>query len=253
MAAEPTLIASVQRALNLLDAVGEAHRPLPAKALARRTDLPLPTAYHLLRTLVHERYLARVDGGYVLGERFVSLAAQPGGALARAARCRPLLAALHHELHAAAYLSVLDEGGRIVLAEVVDSADAPRVDLWVGFDDAAHATALGKAVLASIDEATRRDYLAEHALADLTPHTITDSRTLLRELSTTGPCALDHEEYALGTACVAAPVPSRALTAAVAVSVPAHQLDRVVERADALRRTAQLVAWAQAGQSAITI
>jgi hypothetical protein len=52
MIGEATLIVSVQRALNLLDAVG-ADRPLPAKTLARRTGLPLPTAYHLVRTLVH--------------------------------------------------------------------------------------------------------------------------------------------------------------------------------------------------------
>jgi IclR family transcriptional regulator, acetate operon repressor len=247
MVAEPTLIASVQRALSLLDAVGASDRPLPAKALARRTDLPLPTAYHLLRTLVHERYLERSDGGYVLGGALVSLTAPRAGVRARAARCRPLLVRLHEELHAAAYLSVLDETGRIVLAEVVDSPQTPSVDLWVGFDDAAHATALGKAVLASIDDASRRDYLSGRTLPNLTPHTITDSRVLVRQLEQAGPYALDHEEYAIGTACVAAAVPSSSLTAAVAVSVPARQLGRVVERADALRHTAKLIALAQTG------
>ncbi len=247
MVAEPTFIASVQRALSLLDAVGASDRPLPAKALARRTELPLPTAYHLLRTLVHERYLARDDGGYVLGERLVSLSSPRKGVLARATRCRPLLAHLHEELQAAAYLSVLDESGRIVLAEVVDSPETPRVDLWVGFDDAAHATALGKAVLASIDDASRRDYLATRALPDLTPHTITDPRLLLRQLQIPRAYAFDHEEYAIGTACIAASVPSGSLTAAVAVSVPAGQLGRVIERSEALRRTANLIALAQAG------
>lgn len=247
MVAEPTLIASVQRALSLLDAVGASDRPLPAKALARRTELPLPTTYHLLRTLVHERYLARSDGGYVLGERLVSLAAPKSGVLARAARCRPLLAQLHDQLHAAAYLSVLDESGRIVLAEVVDSPETPRVDLWVGFDDAAHATALGKAVLASIDAGSRREYLSDRPLPDLTPHTITDPRLLLRQLQVPRAYALDHEEYAIGTACIAASVPSSSLTAAVAVSVPARQLTRVMERSDALRRTANLIALAQVG------
>lgn len=36
MTREPTLIASARRGLSLLDAVGEAGFPLPAKALARR-------------------------------------------------------------------------------------------------------------------------------------------------------------------------------------------------------------------------
>jgi IclR family acetate operon transcriptional repressor len=144
MIGEPTLIASVQRALNLLDAVGEADRPLPAKTLARRTGLPLPTAYHLLRTLVHEGYLTRVEGlGYVLGSRIAALSGRPGNAAAKAARFHPILTRLHEELAAAAYLSVL-ANGEVMLVDVVDSPAAPRVDLWVGFEDAAHATALGR-------------------------------------------------------------------------------------------------------------
>src|SRR5690606_2547616 len=110
--------------------------------------------------------------------------------------------------------------------DVVDSPQAPRVDLWVGFHDAAHATALGKAVLSSLDEGSRREYVSTHDLPDLTPRTNTSRRTLLRELDEPRAYALDHEEYALGTECVAAPVPSTRITAAIAVSVPAGQVQR---------------------------
>ncbi len=41
----------------------------PAKQLARETGLALPTAYHLLRTLVHEGYLRRDKGLFFLGGR----------------------------------------------------------------------------------------------------------------------------------------------------------------------------------------
>jgi len=244
MTTGPTLIGSVQRALTLLNVVGEADRPLPAKTLARRTGQPLPTTYHLLRTLVHEGYLRRVDGeGYVLGDQVAALS---GGASGRVARLRPVLEGLHAELCAAVYLSVLDDG-EIWLVDLVDSPATPRVDLWVGFHDAAHATALGKAVLSALDDAARRDYLGDHDLPDLTPHTVTDRRTLLRQLEDTHGYALDREEYALGTACVAAAVPSRSLVAAIAVSVPARQVQRVLERGDALRRAARLIAYADAG------
>jgi DNA-binding IclR family transcriptional regulator len=185
-----------------------------------------------------------VDGaGYVLGDQVVALS---GGGAARTARMRPILQRLHDELSAAAYLSVLEDG-EIRLVDVVDSPTAPRVDLWVGFHDAAHATALGKAVLSALDDAGRRDYLAGHALPDLTPHTVTDRGLLLRQLDRGSAYSLDREEYALGTACVAAAVPSPSLVAAVAVSVPARQLHRVVEHGDALRRAARLVAYADAG------
>lgn len=241
MSTRPTLIASVQRALNLVDAVGASERPMTAKALARRTGQPRPTTYHLLRTLVHEGYLRRVDGGYVLGDRIDALSRRSSAT--RAARSRPTLRQLHDELGAAAYLAVLDDG-EISLVDIADSPQSPRVDLWVGFHDAAHATALGKAVLSSIDEPGRRDYLAEHELADLTPHTVTSTRTLLRQLTEPTGFALDREEYALGTACVATVVPTRSVAAAVAVSVPARQVQRVIENRQALDRAARLVAYA---------
>jgi len=163
--AQPTLIVSVQRALHLLDAVGSSERPMTAKALARATGEKLPTTYHLLRTLVHEGYLSRRDGGYVLGERVSSLSARLHPPSLRE-RARPALAGLHDTLRAASYL-VLYRDGELELVDVVDSPAAPRVDLWVDLTASGHATALGKAVLSALDEDGRRDYLARHELADL--------------------------------------------------------------------------------------
>lgn len=64
----PTLITSVQRALRLLEAASSYPAGAPAKVLARVATIPLPTAYHLLRTLVHEGYLRRESGVFVLGD-----------------------------------------------------------------------------------------------------------------------------------------------------------------------------------------
>jgi DNA-binding IclR family transcriptional regulator len=243
MAQEPTLIVSVRRALHLLDAVGETGRPLPAKALARRVDLPLATTYHLLRTLVHEGYLVRVDGGgYLLGEHLQTLADGPARAAARTIRIRDILGALRDELSAAAYLSVLLDG-EIRLVDVVDSDAAPRVDLWVGFEDAAHATALGKAVLGALPQDERVDFLARHGLADLTPHTVTDPRALLHQLDAQS-YAVDREEYALGTACVAVALPGPGAPAAVAVSVPVEHVVRTVGHGSVLTAAAERLALA---------
>lgn len=237
---QPTLINSVVRALSLLDAVGSQGSAVPAKKLARLVGLPLATTYHLLRTLVHEGFLDRVDGGYVLGDRVNALAERraatdPGG------RTHRVLRQLHDELEAAAYLSVLDDGC-IRLVDVADSPEAPRTDMWVGFDDAAHATALGKAVLAALPGDTRRDYLASHPLVDLTPSTVTSSRLLLAQLEQSPTLAVDREEYAVGTTCLAVPVPSQRMSAAIAVSVPVERRARIVGAEQALRRAARLVA-----------
>jgi DNA-binding IclR family transcriptional regulator len=224
----PTLIGSVQRALRLLEAAGSRPNGAPAKQLARETGLALGTTYHLLRTLVHEGYLRRLDdGSYVLGDRVDALH-QGGRDQAMLTRIRPVLTGLRDELCAATYLSFYEDG-EIRVVEVVDGPRAPRVDMWVGFADAAHATALGKCVLGQVSEGARRDYLARHPLHDLTPHTLTQTDELVRQLDVdrrTG-LVLDREEYALGTVCAAVPITDGRRVGAFAVSAPVARLPQV--------------------------
>ncbi|MFE2585968.1 IclR family transcriptional regulator [Streptomyces sp. NPDC059378] len=226
----PTLITSVQRAFRLLEAVSGHVNGAPAKQLARETELPLATAYHLLRTLVHDGYLRKLDdGGFVLGDRMQALHTT-SREQALLSRVRPVLAALRDELATAAYLTFYEEG-EIRVAEIVDGPRAPRVDLWVGFEDAGHATALGKSVLRELDGDARRDYLSRHLLADLTPRTVTSSPELLRRIdsSPVAPAVTDLEEYALGTVCVATPVYSGDTLGSLGVSMPAARASRITE------------------------
>ncbi|CAM5294636.1 transcriptional regulator [Streptomyces pilosus] len=228
MGASPTLISSVQRAFRLLEAASAHQNGAPAKQLARETGLPLTTAYHLLRTLVHDGYLRKLDdGGFVLGDRMRTLNTA-GGGQALLSRVRPALAALRDELSSAVYLTFYEDG-EIRVADIADGPRAPRVDLWVGFEDAGHATALGKSVLRELDDEARREYLSRHPLNDLTPRTITTAPALIREIEATSlaPAVTDLEEYALGTVCVAVPVRSGRTLGSLGVSMPKDQLSRL--------------------------
>ncbi|MEV5878344.1 IclR family transcriptional regulator C-terminal domain-containing protein [Streptomyces sp. NPDC052101] len=226
----PTLITSVQRAFRLLEAVSAHENGAPAKQLARETELPLATAYHLLRTLVHDGYVRKLDdGGFILGDKLNSLHSA-GHAQTLLSRVRPALAALRDELSTATYLTFYEDG-EIRVAEIVDSPRTPRVDLWVGFEDAGHATALGKSVLRELDRDARRDYLSRHHLADLTPRTITSVPELLRriESSPLAPAVTDLEEYSLGTVCVAVPVYSGDTIGSLGVSLPVERQAQLQE------------------------
>ncbi|MFE2520744.1 IclR family transcriptional regulator [Streptomyces mirabilis] len=238
----PTLIMSVQRAFRLLEAVGAHENGVPAKHLARETGLPLATTYHLLRTMVHDGYVRKLDdGGFVLGDKVQSLHTS-GRGQALLGRVRPTLAALRDEIAAAAYLTFYEDG-EIRVAEIVDSPRAPRVDLWVGMEDAGHATALGKCVLRELDDESREDYLSRHPLADLTPRTITSPLELLRRLDSSpmAPAVTDLEEYSLGTVCVAVPVYSGETLGSLGVSLPVNRLSRLEEVLGRLTPTANRV------------
>ncbi|MFJ9848285.1 IclR family transcriptional regulator [Streptomyces sp. NPDC101150] len=231
----PTLITSVQRAFRLMEAVGAHEGGAPAKQLARETGLPLATAYHLLRTLTHDGYLRKLDdGSFVLGDKLGTLHAG-GREQARLSHIRPALASLRDDLSAAAYLTFYEDG-EIRVAEIVDSPRAPRVDLWVGFEDAAHATALGKCVLRELGDEARDEYLSRHHLADLTPRTVTGRSELLRRLDTSPlpPAVTDMEEYSLGTFCVAVPVLRGQTLGSLGVSLRVNRLSSINQVRDRL-------------------
>nr|WP_279587996.1 IclR family transcriptional regulator C-terminal domain-containing protein [Microbacterium sp. Be9] len=125
------------------------------------------------------------------------------------------------------------------LVDIVDAVRNPRIELWVGLQSSAHATALGKQILAALPEADRLDYLSRHRLPELTPRTITDRRALLTQLDRSPGWAIDREEYAIGATCVAVPVIAPGITASLAISLPADRA--VVDRTlvSALQQTAR--------------
>jgi IclR family acetate operon transcriptional repressor len=225
MGAGPTLIQSVQRALRLLEVIAEHDGRARAKEIARAAGLPLATTYHLLRTCAHEGWLQRLeDGSYVLGHR-IDVVREHGTAARGVAHARPALEWLRDAVGGAVYLARFVDG-EIVVAEIVDSARAPRIDLWVGVHDAAHATALGKCILGQLSTVDRDDYLARHPLYDLTPRTVVDRRRLA--LPSPGEVAVDDGEYAVGVCCLAAPVATADGPGSVGVVVSpgeTHRLD----------------------------
>lgn len=217
---ETTLLGSVRRALRLVDVVASEPRPVTPKALARLTGLTLGTTYNIVRTLIHEGYLSQEPDGLVLGPRFPALRPREdqGVFLAR------IRAALHEVVEAtgtSAYLCrYSQDDGEVHLVDIVDGRRYPSVELWVGAQDSAHATALGKQILAELPRRDRLDYLSRHPLAELTPHTISDQRTLLAQLEQPGGATVDREEYALGFTCLAVPVRAPGLLASLAISLP---------------------------------
>lgn len=217
--AAPTLIGSVQRALRLVDMVANSPRPVPVKTLAMRTGLTPGTTYNLVRTLVHEGYLVSEPDGLVLGENFPAFRLQSDAGGVFFAHVRMALRQTADEVGASAYLSRYQDG-EVHLIDIVDAPRSPRLDLWVGLDSSAHATALGKQILSDLSGEERDDYLSRHPLEELTSRTISDRRALSAELDRSPGFAVDREEYAIGNTCIAVPVIAPSVRASLAVSLP---------------------------------
>nr|WP_319721219.1 helix-turn-helix domain-containing protein [Streptomyces sp. MB09-01] len=231
----PTLIGSVQRALRLLEAVGSHGQGAPAKQLAREAGLPLPTAYHLLRTLTHEGYLRREGGVFVLGDAAGRLAV---GGLQQKRRSMILdsLAHFRDVVGAPVYFAVYREG-EIEVVGVSDTQASPACEEWADFRATGHAHAIGQCLLGQLDEETRKDHYDRYPVEPITAYTVRDLRSLEHRIGALGRMqpVTERQEYALGTVCAAIPITAGDTAATMAISLPLHQEDRLRCVVDRLR------------------
>lgn len=214
--------------MRLLESVAECEHGATAKQLARGTGLALPTAYHLLRTLVHEGYLHRDKGLFFLGGAVERLNAS-GAQQRRRSTVATTLAQWRDYVGAPLYYAVYREG-EIEVVSVSDTPESPAVEEWADFRATGHAHAIGQCLLSQLDESARRDHLDRYPVQAVTPYTVRDSHSLLRRLERMRrmETVVERQEYALGTVCAALPITVGTTAAAVAVSLPSRQAERLL-------------------------
>jgi IclR family acetate operon transcriptional repressor len=217
-------VQAVDRALEVLEALAEAGRPLGVGELGERTRLPQGTVHRILQTLQGRGYVRRdASRKYSVGTAAVRLADAAQRSLARTAR--PYLAELVAISGETANLAVL-EGIDVVYVAQVPSPHTLRMFAEVGRHVPPHSTAVGKVLLAAMPRDHARGILQRTGLAARTDATITDLTALEAELDLVASqaWAADEEEHEPGIRCVAVPVGGPGPTlAAISVSGPAER------------------------------
>ena len=245
---------ALEKAMDVLEAIGSAPQGLSQAALAKQVALPRTTLYRILGSLV-ERGMIRRDPlhkVYRLGFRYLELV--------RNAYLKPdLVAAASAELRAlrdltgeTSYLAVL-EGDQVMSLERCDGAHTTRSAAALGRSKPVYCTGQGKAILSAMDDPDREAIIKGLTLTALTELTITDKRRLNTELHITRArgYAIDDEEIVMGVRCVAAAIRDSAgnVRGALSVAGPAYRLTLArlellgPELAEAARRVgSQLIA-----------
>ena len=119
----------------------------------------------------------------------------------------PFLEGLVRDTGETGHLAVLD-GGEAIYIERVEARRALRLPSAIGRGYPAHATNLGKVLLADLPPERVSEIIAERGLAVFTPNTITDPDELTAELERIRErgYAIDDEEYDEGLRCIGAGV-----------------------------------------------
>lgn len=228
---EPQAVKSADRALSILELLTGRESALTFGEIADMLGYPRSSLHGLLRTMSDRGWLEfdSATRRYALGIR----AWEAGNVYLRAVelgdRARPSMQRVCDDFNETVQLAVLDGRHNVYIAKV-EGAQRLVLASEVGRRLQAHATGLGKALLAGLSAEEFDARVGAGELERFTEHTITDPQALREELGdvTKQGYAEDHEEYTLGVRCLAVPVRDHTgqVAAAMSVSVPTVRSSR---------------------------
>ena len=234
------VLSSVSKALTLLDAFTAEKPELTLSELARQAGAHKSSAFRLLSTLEAHGFVEKSPSGrgYRLGWKPLELSGRLLGRYELRELAAPHMEELAQKSGEIVHLSILD-GAEIVYLDKRGRSQPLTVSTTVGGRSPAHASAMGKVLLAGLQPAEAQRLLGGRPLKRFTATTITDRRRLARELETIRRqgFALDNEEAFPGIRCLAAPLRGRSgrVLAALSLTVPAQRMGA--------RRQAELKEW----------
>jgi IclR family transcriptional regulator, acetate operon repressor len=207
-AADRYTVRSVARAMRLINIVADGPQEgLPLSDRARALGASKSTTLALARTLTSAGVLrdSRPGPRYNLGTALIRLGDITRSQLPLGDICRPVLTELADLTKMTARVALCDDGYPVFI-ERVDGPGSIRFHTPLGQREVPHASAAGKAMLATMSADEVRAICGGTGLQARTAHTITDIDSLLANLALArrNGFAVDDEEDAEGIFCVGA-------------------------------------------------
>jgi DNA-binding IclR family transcriptional regulator len=206
---ERNSLVGVERAVRVLQSLADAES-INLAELARATDLSEATVLRYLNSLTSLGFVERCEAArYRLGWEVFRLGQRAlAGHVPRQA-VRPVMEQLLAEFNETVNLACR-KADEIVVVEVLEGTRALKKVTDVGQSDPWHASSLGKALLATMEDEEWKRLLERVGMARFTSNTILTIAKMAVELKETKSrgYAIDREEFDEGLTCVGAVVPT---------------------------------------------
>jgi len=220
-------VATLKKGLMILDALQNYDMTL--QDVIRTFSFNKSTAFRLLYTLEIMGYVKKIDHHYSLTTKM---------SLSTAYNVKPNwlsvppLKQLSQEVGETSYVGIL-YGTNVVTAQVIDGPHSIRAHSEVGDQAPVHLSALGKVILAFLDEKKLEGVLKDLELIQQTKNSFVDLHLLkehLKVIRMQG-YAIDDEETEVGLRCIAAPIlTDEGVIAAIAISGPTARLPKKMDK-----------------------
>ena len=202
------IILSVSKAMELLQILSRAGKPLLLKEVSALCDYPKSTVFGLLTTMrMHDVVTQTPDGRYALGVRLFEYGQQVKRSWDISQAARPYMEHLCQQTGASVVLSFC-EGGSVITLDQAEMRNGLRVVSEIGSRLPIYCTSPGKVFLAHMPRTGAETVLRSQSMTPFTPHTVTDIPTLMQEIDRcrADGYAVENGEYRIGLRSVSAPV-----------------------------------------------
>jgi DNA-binding IclR family transcriptional regulator len=220
-------VRSAERVVAILDVLRRSPYPLRHGDIARSIGLAKSSTTNLLDTLTDLGLVTRDARGYSLGVKLIELGAAAAERLDIRGIALPVLRDLSELGIGTSNLAIL-QGHEILYIEKLNNPDhVIQIGTRVGGTAPAHATALGKVLVAALAPDLRERWLRDHRFLSVTENTITSAPEFERalEFASANGYAIDNEEQNMRTVCIAAPIRDHTGETVAAISVSCLSVD----------------------------
>lgn len=232
-------VKSAGRALDILELLVQFPAGLNLTDIGEHLDIPLSSLHNLMNTLLARGYLTRDEQAsiYRLSSKLIQLAARHHSQHDLVSVADPIMERVSRATAEATSLAVLQDSA-VVFIHKRAAQNFLQVVNPAGTKIAAHATGLGKVILAHLDDEEVERIYPNEQLATLTDKTISRKRDLKRALEEVREkgFAIDDEESSDGVWAIAAPIRNRNGRPIAALSVAAPRSRVNEERVGEWRR-----------------
>lgn len=228
---ETSTVDSVEKSLRVLEALWKLDGA-GVTDLADYLDEPKSTIHIHLQTLHEHGFVISDSGTYTIGIRFLTF----GG---YAKRSHPLYEVARGPLEAVAdeteenAFCFIEQHGLATVILTASGRRSVRTNVHVGTQAYMHASAAGKAILASLPAERTAEILDKWGLKQFTEHTITDRQQLLDELDKdrSENVFYGRQEYRKGITSIGVPISAEGeVLGAITVMGPSRRLvESIVE------------------------
>lgn len=218
-------VSTLKKGLLVLELVKQ-YQGITLAEVMKELQLSKSTAFRFLTTLEEMNYIYKIQTQYFFNPRMFSDGLEK--------RSNKDWASLHsiyqiaQNLQMSTYLGKMD-GTDLVMTQVLHAPFQHSADEEMGNRSRMHQSALGKVILAHLDEGKLNGLLDKMSLQPATANTFQDTQLFryhLKAIRQDG-YAFDDEERIVGIRCIAVPVfRKREVIAALAIAAPAEQISR---------------------------